>query len=189
MNIFVTSISPYKSALYLDDKRVVKMCLETTQILCTALNELVGEQITPLKSTHVNHPCVQWAMSSLSNWYWLYRHGLYLFKEYENRYKRHHAYTKYANQLYKQALEVSNTDVEREQGIRPPQDFVNCAANKELGIDFKSIPSTTYAYFLYLQERWKTDKRTPTWYGWSYPKLNKEYHNVFQLIEEDYGNE
>ena len=189
MNIFVTSISPYKSALYLDDKRVVKMCLETTQILCTALNELVGHQVTPLKSTHVKHPCVIWAMSSLNNWYWLYRHGLYLFKEYENRYKRHHVYTRHANYLYCEAMQLLATEEERTTGIKSPEYFVNCAANKDLGLDFKSVPSVTYAYFLYLQERWKTDKRTPTWYGWSYPKLNKEYHNVFQLIEEDYGNE
>lgn len=36
MNIFVTSECPEQAAKFLDDKRVVKMCAESVQMLATA---------------------------------------------------------------------------------------------------------------------------------------------------------
>ncbi len=38
MNIFVSDENPEKAAKNLDDKRVIKMILESTQLLCTAVN-------------------------------------------------------------------------------------------------------------------------------------------------------
>lgn len=88
MNIFVLDRDPYQSAVMLCDKHIVKMALETAQILCTITNELGGT--SPYKSTHKHHPCVKWAMECKENYWWLYLHGLEICNEYEYRYGKTH---------------------------------------------------------------------------------------------------
>lgn len=86
MNIFLTSSEPRDCAQALDDKRVVKMALETAQLLasaCLSVHEQIG-----YKPTHVNHPCAKWARSSRFAFQWLIEHGLELCEEYEFRYDR-----------------------------------------------------------------------------------------------------
>ena len=57
MNIFYLDKDPQQAAKYHCDKHVVKMILESAQMLCTVVNEISGGQVTPYKSTHKNHPC------------------------------------------------------------------------------------------------------------------------------------
>lgn len=88
MNIFYFLYNVELSAKLLDDKRVVKMILETTQLLSNALF-LNGE--TPVyKPTHLKHPCTIWAAKSSGNWLWLKEYGLALSKEYTKRYGKIH---------------------------------------------------------------------------------------------------
>ena len=54
MNIFILDTDHSTSALYYVDKHVVKMPLETAQMLCTALS--ATGIVTPYKATHKNHP-------------------------------------------------------------------------------------------------------------------------------------
>ena len=84
MNIFYCDESPYKSAQALCDKHIVKMPVETAQILSTVTG--VG-----YKPTHRKHPCVLWAGASLGNFLWLVEHGFWLCCEYSHRYQRRHA--------------------------------------------------------------------------------------------------
>lgn len=51
MNIFATDPCPIKSAQFLDDKRVIKMILESAQMLCTALHQLGYDKEIPYKQT------------------------------------------------------------------------------------------------------------------------------------------
>ena len=93
MNIFVLDRVPRQAARYACNKHVVKMILETAQLLCTAYPEgyscdSCGE--VPYKRTHYNHPCGKWARESLSNFDWLVEHGLELCRDYTIRYGRHH---------------------------------------------------------------------------------------------------
>lgn len=71
MNIFYTSTDPYECAKHLDDKRLNKMIVESAQILSTVARlSLPQEQCDFLKvykATHIHHPCVKWAASSLAN--------------------------------------------------------------------------------------------------------------------------
>ncbi len=67
MNIFILDEDITKSAQAHCDKHVVKMILESAQLLCTAVNYYAGEQVTPYKSTHMNHPCSIWVRESLAN--------------------------------------------------------------------------------------------------------------------------
>lgn len=70
------------------DKHVVKMILETAQILSTVSRECGVEQ--GYKATHKNHPSTKWAGESLSNWKWLKTLGESLCREYTYRYGKTH---------------------------------------------------------------------------------------------------
>lgn len=89
MNIFVLAEDPWVAAKEQCDKHVVKMCLETTQIVSTLSHKIFGEG--PYKMTHANHPCTLWAGESAANFLWLSKHGRGLFAEYTNRYGKRHA--------------------------------------------------------------------------------------------------
>lgn len=88
MNIFYLDPNPTLCAQYHCDKHVVKMILETAQILCS-VSHLQGNK-APYKLTHKNHPCVKWAGSSLDNYLWLFDLGYGLCNEYEFRYRKEH---------------------------------------------------------------------------------------------------
>ena len=86
MNIFVLDYDPKKAAKMQCDKHVVKMPLETAQLLCA-----VFEQGTaPYKRTHYNHPCAIWTRTSKENFLWLVKHGIALCEEYTFRYGKIH---------------------------------------------------------------------------------------------------
>ena len=90
MNIFYFSKCPIKSAEYQPDKMLVKMPLETAQMLCTAHRELDGDEYADeqglYKRAYWNHPCTIWARESSGNYVWLHRHFLALGREYTYRY-------------------------------------------------------------------------------------------------------
>lgn len=86
MNIFVLDESPVVAAQSQCDKHVVKMVLETAQLLCSAF----PDGVAPYKKTHVNHPCAVWTRESLDNFMWLGVHGSALAAEYELRYGKRH---------------------------------------------------------------------------------------------------
>jgi hypothetical protein len=89
MNIFALDNSPIKSAIYLCDKHVVKMILESTQMLCSA-HQYFGDW-APYKLAYPNHPCTIWVRSSLSNYLWLVYHAKTLCIEYGFRYGKTHS--------------------------------------------------------------------------------------------------
>src|SRR3990167_1235716 len=86
MNIFVLDNDPIKAAQCFVDRHVVKMCLETAQLLCSVYNNTA-----PYRRTHYNHPCSIWTRKSLSNYGWLINHGLAIANEYTFRYGKEHA--------------------------------------------------------------------------------------------------
>ena len=96
MNIFAIerntdgSIDWAKSAQSQDNYRVVKMILESTQMLCTNLNLLHGEQVTRYKNAHVNHPSTKWARESSDNFEALVYHTLAMLEEYTERFGKVH---------------------------------------------------------------------------------------------------
>jgi hypothetical protein len=96
MNIFVLDLDPKKCAQYHCDKHVVKMIVETAQLLSTA-HHVNGTQSGLeghwYKKTHVNHPCAIWARKSKDNYDWLCDLGLELCFEYEVRYGKVHKTT------------------------------------------------------------------------------------------------
>jgi hypothetical protein len=91
MNIFFLDNDIRKCAQYHCDKHVVKMILETAQLLCGVhhMTPQVVPQV-PYKLSHKNHPCAIWSRESLTNYLVLCELGLELCYEYTYRYGRRH---------------------------------------------------------------------------------------------------
>lgn len=94
MNIFILAEHPETAAKMQHDKHVVKMVLESTQMLCSAFDP---EYEPPYKRAYYNHPCTVWARTSQENYEWLLLHGLSLAIEYSYRYNKTHASEKVIN--------------------------------------------------------------------------------------------
>jgi len=118
MNIFYVDPDPTTAAEALVDKHVVKMILESAQLLSTAHRVLDGEEkivekyvtgsfparyrkkktwILPdgrenimYQSTHMNHPSAIWCRTSIQNYDWLVDHMYALMREYTHRYGKTH---------------------------------------------------------------------------------------------------
>ena len=85
MNIFFLDENLTLCAQYHCDRHVVKMILESTQILCTVLHTHGVDAV--YRPTHLKHPCVLWAGKSLDNWLWLKELVVELNQEYQYRFK------------------------------------------------------------------------------------------------------
>lgn len=96
MNIFVLNEDPDLAAKDHCDRHIVKMALESAQLLSTAHRVVSGSALPKsldaslYRATHVNHPCSIWVRESRGNYDWalnLFRAQL---KEYTFRYKKIH---------------------------------------------------------------------------------------------------
>lgn len=122
MNIFYLDSDPVVAAAMHCDKHVVKMIVETAQLLSTAHRIIDGEErqgfsesgrkqkqwvinderdAVMYKATHANHPSAAWTRQSTQNYDWLYKLFICLLYEYEYRYGRKHACLKLVNSLRK----------------------------------------------------------------------------------------
>jgi hypothetical protein len=88
MNIFALSMDVIETSRWHLDKHIVKMPLETAQMMCTSLNKIGVE--TPYLPVHQKHPCTIWAGVSQQNFSWLGKLGLALCDEYTYRYGKVH---------------------------------------------------------------------------------------------------
>jgi len=97
VNIFYLDRDPEIAAQMMCDKHVVKMILESAQMLSTAHRVCGGggrawiEKVGLYKMAHRNHPSTMWVRYSFSHYMWLYEHMVALMKEYTYRYGKHHA--------------------------------------------------------------------------------------------------
>jgi len=102
MNLFFLSKDPIKAAQLQCDKHVVKMILETAQMLSAAhhVNGTSLDVDVLYKKTHVNHPSTVWCRTSKANYTWAYEHFIALCDEYTHRYaKTHLTDTKFRDML------------------------------------------------------------------------------------------
>ena len=111
MNIFVLDKDPKTAAQMMCDKHVVKMIVESCQLLSTAHHVRDGQEIirvskngrkfktfekpnsTLLRCTMVNHPCTIWTRECAANYKWLWTHTKELLNQYTIRYGKDHTYT------------------------------------------------------------------------------------------------
>jgi len=90
MNIFYLDKCPVKAAQVQYNKHVVKMILESAQMLCTAHHHYGNGDNVPYKKAHYNHPSTVWVRDNCENYAWLYRHMIALGEEYTKRYGKTH---------------------------------------------------------------------------------------------------
>lgn len=93
MNIFALDTDPQKAAAYHCDKHVVKMILESAQMISTVFDKYSVNHQYLLKPCFHNHPCTLWAGRTAENLHWLIGLGYFLTKEYQKRYKKVHVYS------------------------------------------------------------------------------------------------
>lgn len=114
MNIFVLDRDPAIAASYMCDAHVVKMIVESCQLLSThdRLAQDLPVEDDRYKVTHQNHPCSK-CLTSHWNRYWLSMHLDALLEEYTKRFGKlhkcealYHKYWSYMYQLYPVAREA-----------------------------------------------------------------------------------
>lgn len=153
MNIFVLDTDPKKCAQYHNDKHVIKMILETAQLLCN-VHHMTGNDDVPYRLTHKNHPCSIWVRQSISNYNWLVKLGLELCYEYTKRYGKIHKSQKVIEWCAMNTPNLPNNDMTEFVCVMPH----SCKISND--------PVTNYREY-YIQEKtsistWKIQK--PEWY-------------------------
>ena len=148
MNIFAVSADPLECAAALDNRRLVKMVLETAQMLSTVLSALDPGNPAYYKATHINHPCTRWVRADDAHRHWtsllFWAYG----QEYSRRFDRPHA-------------SIQRLDASVRRHYRPgalPSQWCNCTPFPELPV--------FQAYRLTLLTKWQADADTgkpPRW--------------------------
>ena len=182
MNIFYLDKDPIKAAQLSCDKHVVKMIVESAQMLSTAHRMIDGKEYidktktgrkikrwkhpnsnmekTLYKACHTGHPSTVWVMQSAYNYHWLYKHMMALNTEFKMRYG--HILDHKTVQLLEGAL------------MYPPKNIsLNTIATDAPPAmpDYCKVPGDSVAsykkYYIYEKQRfatWKSPSTVPAWY-------------------------
>jgi len=183
VNIFVLNECPTQSAKEMCDKHIVKMPIETAQMLSTVHRMLDGQPYIdrgksgrkvkrwrhktdlafpqgPLlyKATMMNHPCTIWARQCYGNYRWLAEHGIALSDEYTRRYGRRHGSLSILRYCYYNVPQNLSTDASQTAFAQAMPD------------DLKVSGDAVSAYRqYYIREKarfatWKTPAEMPNWF-------------------------
>ena len=158
MNIFVTDSCQIQSARNLPDKHIVKMPLETCQMLAIiysdwyyGVGKLYKSDGTPYRTAHGafrNHPCTQWAAANQYNLAWLITHGVALCEEYTQRYDKVHT----CYDVLLQAVDIYNKcfDDDLSQASRKVAHFTRAMPDD---LKYNTRINTIEAYKYYLNTK------------------------------------
>lgn len=118
MNIFALHDDPQRAAEMHCDKHVVKMVLESAQILSTVHHMYDTSHTTKIyRPTHKAHPCTLWAAENTANYAWLRDLYWQLGIEYTYRYGKMHKSMEIFNYLadipYQMTIEHQHTPFAR----------------------------------------------------------------------------
>ena len=158
MNIFYLDRDPVIAAQMSCDKHVVKMILESAQMLSTAHRVLDGDEYADkvglYKMAHKNHPSTIWVRSSYQHYKWLYDHMVALIREYTYRYGKHHATERLLTPLseYPQAIPVGDY-------TNPPQCMPEVCKGEDTVLAYQNYYIIEKSGFA----RW-TKREIPTWF-------------------------
>ena len=182
LNIFYIDENPTIAAQMQCDKHVVKMILESAQMLSTAhrvCDGKVQKSLSPkgrniktytldgpandifYKAAHVNHPSSAWARQTRGNYNWLYLHFVALCNEYTYRYNKFHL----TEQKLRYALVCAPKFIQNSSEITP----IALAMPDE----FKTNdPIESYRnYYMSKQDKFKmvwSNRQIPFWFKYKY---------------------
>ena len=148
MNIFTCDEDPILAARFLDDKRVVKMCLESAQIYCTNADNFGLE--TPYKPTHQNHPATLWVREDIRQFHWFITHMNALFDEYTYRY----------NKVHLSSVKIQSVDYPALRSMIP---YPKLSASEHVTNWPSSVGGSIRACRNRLIDKWDNDVVQPTW--------------------------
>ena len=159
MNIFYLDKNPRDAAQMMCDKHVVKMILESAQMLSTAHRVLDGDEYANnyglYKMAHKNHPSTIWVRTCDENYEWLWNHMEALMYEYTHRYGKKHATERLTHALWKLPINISYGEF-----TDPPQ----CMPDYCKGDDTVSAYQTYYIEEKSYFATWK-NRETPEWFN------------------------
>ena len=156
MNIFYLDKNPKVAAQMMCDKHVVKMILESAQMLSTALDgDKKADSRGLYKMAHKNHPSTIWVRASSENYRWLWKHFDALLKEYTHRYGKHHATERLRNVLFMPPL---NIDIHA-PFTEPPQCMPEICKGEDTVLAYQNYYIIEKSGFA----RW-TNRTAPTWF-------------------------
>ena len=167
MNIFRLHDDPEIAAQMHCDKHVVKMILESAQMLSTAHRVLDGDDYANennlYKATHKNHPSNVWVRESSHNYSWLWLLFAELLVEYKKRYNKVHACSKLQSILFSEprSLMYEPQHTKKQKTLLP-----QCMPDQ---YKVEGDPVTAYrnyykgekAYFA----KWAKGTAAPTWWN------------------------
>jgi len=175
MNLFYLDENPETAAKMHHDKHVVKMILETAQLLSTAHRVLDGElwhdqskngrkikrwklngslENILYKATHVNHPSNIWVRECKENYIWAYRLFVALCSEYTHRYGKVHL----TETKLKEFLNTPPSNIENKPLTKMPQ------AMPDVYKDEDSVKAYRNYYITEKKGQSKyTNRETPFW--------------------------
>lgn len=168
MNIFAIDPNPCIAAKHLCDQHVVKMILESSQILSSAAirwgvkesDMPLTKAGTPARGGYHHHPSTKWAGNNRSNYYWVWMHMYRLCIEYTERFGKSHFCQTQAETLYDLAGAIPCGDLEEFSVAISPD-----AKCRVLDKEFDSLcPVDQYrSYYRHDKTfgRWKKNK--PDW--------------------------
>ena len=119
MNIFYLDKNPAIAAKVQYNKHVVKMILESAQMLCAAHHILGNPNDVPYKLAHKNHPCTIWVRENSLHYDWLYLHMMALGYEYKLRYGKTHMSITKCEHLYMHPENIPHEEFEQPPQCRP----------------------------------------------------------------------
>ena len=182
MNIFVLDECPIQSAQMQCDKHIVKMPLETAQMLCSVWHRHGQGDKVPYREVHKNHPCTLWTGDSLLNYDWLWKHGMELCFEYTRRYNKIHKCQQVIMDLevYQCPFAFPITDCSTPH----PQ----CMPDEYKSTELRIHSNTVRAYRRYYVNdkkdiaKWEKSRPMPDWYdvGNDYYKMTEKELESFK---------
>ena len=181
MNIFILDTDPTTAAQYHCDKHVVKMILESAQMLSTAyqvsllpshhlsIQHFKGQKAITIyckenfpqtqklySVSHLHHPCTQWTYQSIQNYQWHCQLALALCTEYTKRYLKTHKSQEIIQFLATLTPNLPNTTHTTPFAIAMKPEF-----------KISTNPVTCYRHY-YLKDKIRFAKwnhsPTPTWF-------------------------
>lgn len=179
---------PSEAARYHCNKHVVKMILESAQMLCAAhwihLLKQEGKEVSdfkrirdaqawawentprtlqpPWKMSHLRHPCTLWTAENISNYNWQLSLCESLLKEYTSRYKKRHKTEREVKWLRKnEPVDIANLDL---------TSFPVCMKDDFKVYDEDGIIDVVGSYRSYYIKdkvrfaKWEPHSSTPEWF-------------------------
>ena len=187
MNIFRLHSYPEIAAQMHCDKHVVKMILETAQMLSTAHRVLGSEKLADdtgmYRTAHKNHPSCVWVRNDVWNYYWTVSLFAALCEEYTYRYGKYHV----SERLLPDFQRHVPHGIEMKAQNMP---FPQCMPD-EYKVDgdpvaaYRKYYKGEKAYFA----KWNKGREAPAWWDDGMKEFKEHFTTTEELLKRAFTND